>query len=591
MKFISLPDALSAMEQAVSGIIAIAGRKPGDIRAIPDSITGTASVTHYTGMDGSLSCEVHFPIATHDARLSSQEVDRWTGYFLHEVCHVLYTDDSAWKAAVNEGLHKIVNGLEDVRIERKLINAGISDNARDVLTGLMMWAESKVTPDYDPNDWRQVPWTLAYLGRWKVNQYPLAKAAGYYARLADPAIIAAIDEVARAKSTGDCLEIARRLQKALAKRPGEGKGKPGDNGKKGDKPGQAGQDGKPQDDAGQGQDGVQGDKQAPEDRAEGDAGNGSGGNGGGLSEGDMVDSEDLLDPRSEQTKQQAERDIKSNPYYARANAAIIEIIRDLQKAPRRTHVPNESTNARVKDMRETLTKKALKCGRMKQQAVRVLRAPDSVTWSRNQPKGRLDRFAMARIGMGATESVYGRRDYSEGFETEITLLIDGSGSMQGSGAEAASVFALALAQAADQVAVSCEVRVFKDGADIILKKRNERSSNKTIQSRLALAALSASGGTPLSKALVDNANILAKNAPNKRKILFALTDGGCGYGSAVLAGAAKYAARLGVEVVGLSIDAPVHGCFQYEVQISSRGNVAEAGLGALVHVLEQKVGA
>ncbi|MCX7900092.1 MAG: hypothetical protein N2444_08435, partial [Methylocystis sp.] len=220
-EYIYLPDALRAMEKAIHAIITLSGKAVDDVMAVPDHVTGTASVRCFE-REGKANVIVHFPAAVATTRISRAERDRWTGYFLHEVAHVLYTDFSnggAWVQARNEGIQNVVNGLEDVRIEGLLIASQVSDNARPLLENLTAWAEREMVEkvkNYNPNNRKYLPWTLAYLGRWSVLKYPLALAPHYYQMLTDPAIHAALSDLSRAKSTMDCLDIARAL---LATKP------------------------------------------------------------------------------------------------------------------------------------------------------------------------------------------------------------------------------------------------------------------------------------------------------------------------------------------------------------------------------------
>ena len=114
-------------------------------------------------------------------------MDRWTGYFIHEICHAISTDSTAWAQACREGLNALVNGMEDVRIEREMIASAKVDNAKERLVELMDFVANRETPKgakaYDPNDLNSLPWTLAMIGRVKLNGYPIAAGHAAYAKL------------------------------------------------------------------------------------------------------------------------------------------------------------------------------------------------------------------------------------------------------------------------------------------------------------------------------------------------------------------------------------------------------------------------
>jgi hypothetical protein len=69
-------------------------------------------------------------------------------------------------------------------------------------------------------------------------------------------------------------------------------------------------------------------------------------------------------------------------------------------------------------------------------------------------------------------------------------------------------------------------------------------------------------------------------------MIFAVTDGGCDRGVAVLEKACAHAERMDVEVIGLAIDMEPLG-FKYGSQCNSN-DIANAGLGVLVKALERK---
>src|SRR5262249_43396915 len=218
---VALPDALVAMERNLKTMLKLSGRKVSSVDARVDTGKGTASIIH--NGDGSagdpIRATVYFPALPHDYRMALTELDRWTGYFLHEISHALFTEPMAWRNAVQEGLGPLVIGMEDVRIERCLIKSAVADNAQMRLTELLQWAADKaVANDYRPNDLRRLPWTLAYLGRVRINGYLLkgadvvdAQLNGVARRIVDGALV----KLREASSTADVLIIARWIKSQL----------------------------------------------------------------------------------------------------------------------------------------------------------------------------------------------------------------------------------------------------------------------------------------------------------------------------------------------------------------------------------------
>ena len=74
---------------------------------------------------------------------------------------------------------------------------------------------------------------------------------------------------------------------------------------------------------------------------------------------------------------------------------------------------------------------------------------------------------------------------------------------------------------------------------------------------------------------------MTARAPNKRRMIFAVTDGVCDMGQVGVRRVTDHCDLMGVEVIGLSIDLHVQGAFRFEAQVNSNDSVAKAGLGVL----------
>ena len=275
---------------------------------------------------------------------------------------------------------------------------------------------------------------------------------------------------------------------------------------------------------------------------------------------------------------------------AAREAQIANIVRDAIHASSKP-LPNGASTQYGEGAFGRLSREAQKASRLRQQVARVIRRADKDSWARRLSAGRLDRRAFARIGAGDTANPYARHSFSPGYETEITIVLDGSSSMaSGAKLDRATALALVVAQAAEQVGVKCEIVRFVCNNVVSVKAPRERLGNQAVQLRLGNASQTASGSTPLTQTLALCAKRLAVRAPTKRKMIFAVTDGACDCGPEAVRKIADHCDGLGVEVIGLSIDSPVQSAFRFEAAVNSSDDVSKAGLGVLVKALENRPG-
>ena len=214
----------------------------------------------------------------------------------------------------------------------------------------------------------------------------------------------------------------------------------------------------------------------------------------------------------------------------------------------------------------------------------------------HESSGRLDRRALVRMRVGATD-VYSRRDDTPGVDTALLVLIDCSISMRRpkDAMAIAQTAAWHIARAAESANAKVCVAGFQTARDrrgaytrdlvlAIIKPWEIPVADRAAQ----LAALSPDGGTPLSAAIWAGARMLAEvNAT--RHILMALTDGECDLGADGVTRACRLAEDLGVEAVGIGMNcAEVTAAFppRYSVNVRDLSHLAEKGLGALVAMLE-----
>jgi len=168
---------------------------------------------------------INLPVRTATSRMTQDEFLDWVAYMLHELGHPTHTDQAVWYKAVAMGLSRMVNGLEDVRMEQAVISSGIVHNAKAVLSRLLsrkiVEARNGKQP-WNPNSRREIAWTLCVLGRAN-NGYAFdaSDMAWIKASIKPGSTVAlvlnwALPALAQCQNTADCLALAERIHKAIA---------------------------------------------------------------------------------------------------------------------------------------------------------------------------------------------------------------------------------------------------------------------------------------------------------------------------------------------------------------------------------------
>lgn len=210
------------------------------------------------------------PSISDTADINKGQFSNLVGYAVHEYGHVKYTDSYAWKSAVDAAgkdghlLHRLINGLEDPRIEQCVITSGHCANARVLFESLL---SSILLKDYDggdyvdPNDVSNIAFQLAVEGR-RLNGYSIPCPPVYQRSKYRRAIERALDAGKECTSTAQIVEVAIKLLAAIkdhqsndGQQQNQQQGQPSD---KGDDQSGDSQDG--QNDGDDGADGDGGDK-------------------------------------------------------------------------------------------------------------------------------------------------------------------------------------------------------------------------------------------------------------------------------------------------------------------------------------------
>ena len=601
------PEALAALEGIANDYLKLMrGKAHVPAYLVCDPTASTASVT----WDATRVC-VNMPVRAATSKMSQVEFEDWTAYLLHELGHPTHTDKAAWIKAVQTGLSRLTNALEDVRMEKAVIASGIVPNAHAVLSRLVSRkiAEAK-TDGWKPNARKEFGWTVCVLGR---------VANGYAIEASDVAWIKgqikpgstvesvlgwALPALAACTCTDDCVALAARIAAALAAPTGtggqtgeDGEGEAGEagRGEAGKGKGKAGEAGEGKGEAGEGEAGEgkgEGEERptdapkpsdAPSDNGQG---KGKGKGKGGKGRGDGSSSSDELPVTNEtqlKNRDLAPESKKLKRPEAMAEKAIIDILRDkrdmeAQPRTRRTLPPSaEAQGAILKDA-------AAKASHQRALLARALRANETDDRETGRKSGRLDRSALSRAVAGSA-NVFERRETSEGFDTDVTILLDASGSMGGPNMSAALEMGLVIAQAAGSVGAPCTTEVFNSMGF----SRAGGLASKQAPNPAEFGALidSATGGTPLSEHMARAAMSQAKRAPHKRRVVFVVTDGDCDFGPATVKKMASYLeTACGTILAHVSIGNPLRGAFKAEVQVPYGASVADVGLEHFVKVLQ-----
>ena len=120
----------------------------------------------------SVSAKILFPAINEASDIPRAKFNNLIGYALHELGHAWFTDNDPWDDARREHggfVANLINGLEDPRIELKVIESGYAPNSRALfedLTNSVLAKNGYVQAD----DLKNVPFLLAVEGR-RLNGY------------------------------------------------------------------------------------------------------------------------------------------------------------------------------------------------------------------------------------------------------------------------------------------------------------------------------------------------------------------------------------------------------------------------------------
>jgi hypothetical protein len=119
-----------------------------------------------------VDAKIIFPSLNEGAQMKRSTFNNLIGYAIHELGHAWFTSNEPWDKARNDYgqfVGNLINGLEDPRIERKVIESGYAPNAKALFEELLN-SILKKNGYVEADDLKNVPFLLAVEGR-RLNGY------------------------------------------------------------------------------------------------------------------------------------------------------------------------------------------------------------------------------------------------------------------------------------------------------------------------------------------------------------------------------------------------------------------------------------
>lgn len=183
--------------------------------------SGQTAAVAFSKSGGAVAARIIFPNIDDNKQIPDSVHHDLVGYAVHELGHIWFTDNDPWDATrqiYGAFVGSLVNGLEDPRIERCVIQSGHVPNAR-VLFNHVVNSVLLKSGYVEPDDFKNIPFMLAIEGR-RLNGYDIP----FPSILPDSPWRKDL-EWALAQPAGDtfdvtltAIELSRRLQKKKDKK-------------------------------------------------------------------------------------------------------------------------------------------------------------------------------------------------------------------------------------------------------------------------------------------------------------------------------------------------------------------------------------
>ena len=560
----------SAVKAAVATVLQktwSAAKVSGKLSDLTVTFSGQAaymSKVHNSSMG--LSIRVVLPDLDDNRLYSDKEVNRIVAMALHELAHGYFTDDRAWESVLDSnldcnrekqhGLHRCINAMEDVRIERQLIDSGFAAGSGSLLPVLLQHMVKDATVETFKLI-ANVPFAICVNGRgYGVSvSHLLTK----WVDLIDEFSIRSRSTRSTAEAAALGLELFLRLQQQKEEQKKEERQQKQGKGQEQGQDGQDGDDRQQQDDQQQ-----QEEQSGQQEEQKKEAGGGHG------SKGDKVF--------------EIEPDLSDLPL---SETAGVEEICEIDDG-----VDALCADSKAKDPLPQI-------GRLAFELRSILDNSSHEQRQRRLHNGRLTRNWGA-INRG-DEDVFERRRIEEGIDSAVLIALDQSGSMIGAEIHHAAIAVRMLVAALERCpGVATEVRGFASdnyffetsrSADgtvkrssftkaswLVVKKFAESSG---VFDRRAGGLTRLRGSTPEVAALNDCLRI-ASRRPEQRKIVIWIGDG-VGYSAeAILALQAKY---RDVTVIGIGVGVDLSKYFPHSVKVKKAEDLGRASFKTVVKAL------
>lgn len=134
--------------------------------------SGSTAGIVFERIGATVKAKILFPSINEASEISRAKFNNLIGYALHELGHAWFTDNEPWDDARRDHggfVANLINGLEDPRIELKVIESGYAPNSRALFEDLINSVLDK-NGHVDADDIKNVPFLLAIEGR-RLNGY------------------------------------------------------------------------------------------------------------------------------------------------------------------------------------------------------------------------------------------------------------------------------------------------------------------------------------------------------------------------------------------------------------------------------------
>ena len=159
------------VESTLERVFKNSGQKFGNLSV---AFNGSTAGIIFERKGDKLDAKVIFPNIDDTIEIPRSSFNNMIGYALHELGHAWFTDNDSWDNARKihgAFLSNLINGLEDPRIERKVIESGYAPNSKALFEELINSVLEK-QGYVEPDDVKNIPFLLAVEGR-RLNGYDI----------------------------------------------------------------------------------------------------------------------------------------------------------------------------------------------------------------------------------------------------------------------------------------------------------------------------------------------------------------------------------------------------------------------------------